>query len=77
MHYRLWVHELYREFCDQLTEATEVSPIFSIIVSTIKSNFRDKIHTIFDKLCNEDGSVSKKIFSVSHMLLHFIFPQNW
>ncbi|KAK3858557.1 hypothetical protein Pcinc_035261, partial [Petrolisthes cinctipes] len=56
---RLWVHELYREFCDQLTETSEVSPVFNIIVSTIKSNFRDKIHTIFDKLCNEDGSVTE------------------
>ncbi|KAK8378939.1 hypothetical protein O3P69_009581 [Scylla paramamosain] len=56
---RLWVHEIYREFCDQLTEGSEVQPIFTILVTTIRSNFRDKIHVIFDKLCNEDGSVTE------------------
>ncbi|XP_050730386.1 dynein axonemal heavy chain 7-like [Eriocheir sinensis] len=56
---RLWVHETYREFCDQLTEESEVGPIFTILVNTIRSSFRDKIHVIFDKLCNEDGSVTE------------------
>lgn len=51
---------MYREFCDQLMEASEVTPIYNIIIKTIKTNFRDKIHVIFDKLCNDDGSVSIK-----------------
>nr|XP_045615668.1 dynein axonemal heavy chain 7-like isoform X1 [Procambarus clarkii] len=56
---RLWVHEMYREFCDRLMEAWEVTPIYKIIVNTIKTNFRDKIHVIFDKICNDDGSVTE------------------
>ncbi|XP_068243599.1 uncharacterized protein [Palaemon carinicauda] len=53
---RFWVHEIYREFCDRLMAAEEVTGIYDIIIKTIKANFRDKIHVIFDKICNDDGS---------------------
>ena len=48
----------------------EVTGIYNIIVKTIKSNFRDKIHVIFDKICNDDGSVSDLITSC-HIMTDF------
>ncbi|XP_064087240.1 dynein axonemal heavy chain 3-like [Macrobrachium nipponense] len=56
---RFWVHEIYREFCDRLMAAEQVTGIYDIIIKTIKTNFRDKIHVIFDKICNDDGSVTE------------------
>ncbi|KAK7080901.1 Dynein heavy chain 12, axonemal [Halocaridina rubra] len=55
---RFWVHEMYREICDRLMASEEVTGIYNIIVKTIKANFKDKIHVIFDKLCNDDGTGS-------------------
>ncbi|CAL4124986.1 unnamed protein product, partial [Meganyctiphanes norvegica] len=51
--------ELYREFIDRLVSPEEVTTIYNIVVSTIKTNFRDKIHVIFDKVALEDGSVTE------------------
>lgn len=66
------MHETYREFCDQLIEEAEVEPIFTILVNTIRSHFRDKIHVIFDKLCNEDGSVGGGMGTSFFQLIFFI-----
>ncbi|ROT81734.1 putative dynein heavy chain 12, axonemal isoform X5 [Penaeus vannamei] len=55
---RVWVHEVYREVCDRLTEAPEVTEVYQLLMKTIRTSFRDKIHVIFDKICNEDGSKS-------------------
>ncbi|XP_047480638.1 dynein axonemal heavy chain 7-like [Penaeus chinensis] len=56
---RVWVHEVYREVCDRLTETAEVTAVYQLLIRTIKTSFRDKIHVIFDKICNEDGSVTE------------------
>ncbi|XP_063589657.1 dynein axonemal heavy chain 12-like [Penaeus indicus] len=56
---RVWVHEVYREVCDRLMETAEVTAVYQLLIRTIKTSFRDKIHVIFDKICNEDGSVTE------------------
>ncbi|XP_042868647.1 dynein axonemal heavy chain 12-like [Penaeus japonicus] len=56
---RVWVHEVYREVCDRLVDAAEVTEVYQLLIRTIKTSIRDKIHVIFDKICNEDGSVTE------------------
>ena len=63
MLFRLWVHEVFREICDRLVDCGEVEVMYNLVMNSLKSGVKDKLRVIYDKVCNEDGSVSKKSFT--------------
>lgn len=56
---RLWYHEAWRVFGDRLIEETDRNWIFNKLNDCIKTNFREKLETVFEQYCIEDKDKDK------------------
>ncbi|KAM8971996.1 dynein axonemal heavy chain 3-like [Pelodytes ibericus] len=44
---RLWIHEVYRVFCDRLVSSHERKTFFHIVKNTVQSQFKEKMNHLF------------------------------
>ncbi|CAG7817426.1 unnamed protein product, partial [Allacma fusca] len=57
---RLWVHEVYRVFCDRLVDDEDRQTFFELVSETVHENFKMGISKLLERLCpEEDGTVEE------------------
>ncbi|XP_063786085.1 dynein axonemal heavy chain 3-like [Pseudophryne corroboree] len=47
---RLWIHEVYRVFCDRLVSSQDRKKFFQIVKNVVQSHFKEKISSLFTHL---------------------------
>ena len=53
---------MFREISDRLIDTSEVEDLYEVMMKSLRTGIKDKMRIIYDKVCNEDGSVSSLFF---------------
>ncbi|XP_067861511.1 dynein axonemal heavy chain 3-like [Heptranchias perlo] len=47
---RLWIHEVYRVFCDRLVDSQDRKLFFQIVKNVVQTQFKEKINNLFNHM---------------------------